>query len=228
MLSEAMILAAGRGSRLDPITQTLPKPMVQVGGRSLIDYRLEALAAAGVQTVIINSHYHAEQLRTHVEQLTQQYELDLIFVHEQQQALETAGGIANALTYFQQDYFMVCNADIWTDYPIEHLLQQPLKKQAHLVLVPNPPDKITGDFGLLDTSPFANQVLTTTPDYTFAGIGLYHRSLFDGVNLQQPTPLAPLIRASINKHQVTGELYEGQWYDVGTHVVLKQLNQACV
>ena len=214
---QAMILAAGRGSRLDPITRNRPKPMVQVQGRSLIDYHLQAMAIAQIRQVVVNLHYHADLLREHVSQRAQHYDLDVQFSYEPR-VLETAGGINRALPLLE-DPFIVCNADIFTDYPLTQLRLS--DNDAHLVLVPPPvvdgASESVGDFGL------QQQQVTNQPQYTFAGIGCYRKALFADL-ADAPAPLAPLLRQAIQQERVTGELYTGQWYDVGTHAVLEQLN----
>jgi len=202
----AMILAAGRGERLRPYTDTCPKPLLEIRGKALIEYHLEALAAAGIPRVVINLSWLGEQIEAAVGDGSG-YGLEVLYSREPE-ALGTAGGIIQALEYLG-DRFLVVNADIYTDYPFEKLLA--VEAVAHLVLVENPDDSRGGDFTLEQGS------LGNDPEerHTFAGIAHYHRSFFQGL-VTGKRSVVPLLREAAEKRQLKGELYQGKWNDVGT------------
>jgi len=202
----AMILAAGRGERLRPYTDTCPKPLLEIRGKALIEYHLEALAAAGIPRVVINLSWLGEQIETAIGDGSG-YGLEVLYSREPE-ALGTAGGIIQALEYLG-DRFLVVNADIYTDYPFEKLLA--VEAVAHLVLVENPDYSRGGDFTLEQGS------LGNDPEerHTFAGIAYYHRSFFQGLAAGKRS-VVPLLREAAEKRQLKGELYQGKWNDVGT------------
>lgn len=214
---KAMILAAGRGERMRPLTDTTPKPLLKVAGRSLIEYHLLRLAAAGMTNVVINLAWLGEQ----VERLLgngSAYGVAIEYVDEGAQALETGGGIFNALPLLGNDTFLVINGDIWTDYPLQQLPTS-LNGLAHLVLVDNPVHHPQGDFAINAT---CHAVSEATGKLTFSGIGVYSPELF--VNCEPGIfPLAPLLRQAMAMQQVTAEHYRGHWSDVGTVERLQQL-----
>jgi MurNAc alpha-1-phosphate uridylyltransferase len=215
-----MILAAGRGERMRPLTDTLPKPLLPVCGRALIDYHLDALAGAGFRDVVINIAYRAAQMIAHCQRRNPG--LLLHFSDEGPSALETGGGIRHALPLLGHGVFAVINGDIHTDYPYARLFPAaqtlPPERLAHLVMVPNPAHRGTGDFalqdGLLDDD--------AAPRLTFSGIGLYRPELFDGAP-EGAFPLAPLLRRAMRQGRVGGERYDGHWCDVGTPERLAEL-----
>jgi len=202
----AMILAAGRGERLRPYTDTCPKPLLEVKGKALIEYHLEALASAGILQVIINVSWLADAVEKAIGD-GERFGLKIVYSREVE-ALEAAGGIVQALPYLG-DQFIVVNADIYTDYPIEKLLA--VNANAHLVLVENPDFHPVGDFGI-NEGYLSNDI---EGRYTFAGIAQYHRSFFRD---QEPgkRALAPLLRLAADSNILSGELYRGNWTDVGT------------
>lgn len=213
-----MILAAGRGERMRPLTDHTPKPLLKVGGKRLIEYHLEALRAAGVCEVVIN-HAH---LGGQIEQALgdgSRYGVNIAYSPEGT-ALETGGGIYHALPLLADDPFIVVNGDVWTDYRYADLVKRSTEG-AHLVLVPNPPQHPEGDF-ILDSDRVVAE--GTTLKYTFSGIGLYHPSLFDGCE-DGAFPLAPLLRKAMATGSVTGELYQGRWFDIGTPQRLQKLDE---
>ena len=214
---KAMILAAGRGERMRPLTDTTPKPLLKVGGHSLIEYHLWQLAKLAVTEVVINIAWLGEQIERTLGK-GQTYGLNIKYIHEGQQALETGGGIYNALPQLGDDVFMVINADIWTDYDL-HQLPVSLSGLAHLVLVDNPAHHPEGDFGI-NTSGYA--VAVAERKLTFSGIGLYSPELFKACR-PGVFPLAPLLRDAMTRQQVTAEHYRGYWSDVGTVERLQQL-----
>jgi MurNAc alpha-1-phosphate uridylyltransferase len=202
----AMILSAGRGERLRPYTDTCPKPLLEIRGMALIEYHLEALAAAGISRVVINLSWLGEQIEAAIGDGSR-YGLEVIYSHEPE-ALDTAGGIIQALAYLG-DRFLVVNADIYTDYPFEKLLA--VDADAYLVLVENPDYSDGGDFtieqGSLGNEPEAR--------HTFAGIAQYHRSFFQGLAAGRRS-VVPLLREAADNGRLKGELYLGKWNDIGT------------
>ncbi len=213
----AMLLAAGRGERLRPLTDELPKPLLRAGGNSLIEYHLHALAAAGIKDIVINLSYRGEQIAAALG-AGQRYGVRIRYAHEGEPALETGGGIVNALPLLGDDPFLVINSDIWTDYPYARLA--PPQGQAHLVLVDNPPHHPQGDFAI------AGQILTGagSPKFTFSGIGVYKPALFAGCG-SGAFPLAPLLCRAMEAGLVSGEHYSGRWMDIGTRERLVALDR---
>jgi MurNAc alpha-1-phosphate uridylyltransferase len=213
----AMILAAGRGERMRPLTDDCPKPLLNAGGRPLIDWHLDALARAGCSRVVINTAWQGEKLRAWVGD-GHARGLDVRYSDEGDQALETAGGIARALPLLGPQPFAVINGDIFTDFPFERLAL-PTGHLAHLVLVDNPPQHPEGDFSLE-----GGRVTTATgARLTFAGIGVYRPALFSGLSAQ-PLRLAPILRRAIAAGLVSGEHYRGVWQDIGTPERLRELD----
>jgi len=217
----AMILAAGRGQRMRPLTDTTPKPLLCCNGHALIDRHLAALARAGFEEVVINLAWLGEQIRAHVGDGTQ-WGLTVRFSDEGKTPLDTAGGIQHALALLTDGDapFVVVNGDVVTDYPFERLAVAD-GDLAHLVLVDPPAECEHGDFGLED-----GRVRDDTPPaLTFAGIGVYRPALFAG-QAQGPAPLAPLLRNAIAEGRVSGERYTGFWRDVGTPMRLSETEAA--
>ena len=211
---KAMILAAGRGERLRPLTDSVPKPLLQAGGKPLIVHHLEALSRAGFDEIVINLSWLGEQIR---DLLGNGGGFGLrIEYSEEPEALETAGGIVQALPLLGER-FVVVNADIYTDYDFINLKSR--DSVAHLVLVENPDHHASGDFTLHR----ARVGIEGTPRYTFSGISQFHRQFFVGLS-QGKQALAPLLFAAAAKRQVSGELFEGRWTDIGTAERLAAIN----
>ena len=213
---KAMILAAGRGERMRPLTDSTPKPLLQVHGKSLIEYHIEALRRSGITQLVINTGWLGKQVSTQLGDGSQ-YDVTIDYSVEPETAYETGGGIYHALQLLS-DPFVVVNGDIWTDYDYA-ALTCPAQQLAHLVLVDNPPQHSAGDFaieGELARSDGESK-------FSFSGIGCYRKALFDG---QQPGsfPLAPILRHFMAKDQVTAEHYAGVWNDVGTPERLASMN----
>ncbi|WP_417328931.1 N-acetylmuramate alpha-1-phosphate uridylyltransferase MurU [Halomonas cupida] len=214
---KAMILAAGLGKRMRPLTDHCPKPLLPVAGKPLIVHHLERLAASGIEEVIINVSYRADQI---IEALGdgRQWGLKIAFSREEA-PLETAGGISHARPLLGDSPFVLINGDIWCDLDLSTLpaLGDNL---AHLVLVDNPPQHATGDFHL-DSE---NRVQDSGgPRLTYAGIALLDPRLVDG--LPEPCyPLAPLLRQAMAEGRVSGQHHHGQWVDVGTPERLRELD----
>ena len=217
----AMILAAGRGERLRPITERLPKALVEVRGKSLLERHLERLAAAGVRTVVINLGWLGEQIVERVGS-GDAFGLNVVYSNEGDDILETGGGIHRALPLLGVDPFLVVNADVFTDMPI---VSVPLTDNdvAHLCLVPTPSHKPTGDFDL-DGDRVVNAI---GPRLTFSGIAVYRPQFFADCNPGR-FPLAPMLRQAADAGRLAGSLYEGMWEDVGTPERLEKLNRTPV
>jgi MurNAc alpha-1-phosphate uridylyltransferase len=234
---KAMILAAGRGERMRPLTDHTPKPLLKVGGKPLIVWHLERLANAGFKEIVINHAHLGAQIEAALGDGSQ-WNLHIQYSPEKT-ALETAGGIANALHLLTEndtkiEAFLVVNGDTFTD--VDFVALSPLarkreraegegemsKSLAHLVLVNNPPQHPKGDFAI------QNGLLKNegTPMLTFSGVGVYHPDLFASVARGEPAKLAPLLRQAITSNQATAQHYQGIWHDIGTPERLKQLDES--
>jgi MurNAc alpha-1-phosphate uridylyltransferase len=214
----AMILAAGRGERLRPLTDNLPKPLIEAGGKPLIEYHLEHLAAAGFQDIVINQghlgHLLPEQLGN-----GERWGVRIHWSVEPPEALETGGGIFQALPLLGNGPFLVINGDIYTDYPLARLRNIKCD-QAHLVLVPNPAHNPKGDFALQG----ARIHNTGELRHTFSGIAVYHSRLFAGCAPGRYS-VVPILRKTVEESLVTGELHSGQWWDIGNLERVEALRQ---
>lgn len=215
---KAMILAAGRGERLRPITDDLPKALVEVAGRSLLERHLLRLKECGVDEVIINLGWHGEKILQRVGS-GERYGLSVTYSPEGENILETGGGIQRALPMLGTEPFWVINADVFTDYPL------PARGLAsgmlgNLVLVPRPAHREQGDFGL------ENGRVSNGPGhpFTFSGIAIYRPEFFADAKPGR-FPLAPLLREAAEQRLLSGELYQGTWHDVGTPQRLAELNR---
>ena len=213
----AMILAAGRGERLRPMTDTTPKPLLRVRGQPLIERHVMRLARAGVERIVINLAWLGSQIREYLGDGSR-YGVAIIYSEEQPRALETAGGIVRALPHLGPAPFAVVNGDIYTDFPFGDL-RVAADRDAHLVLAPNPPQHPRGDFGMeqgLALGAAASQ-------YTFSGIAMYRSAFFAGCT-DGVFPLKPLLLRSMAAKRCSAELYTGVWEDVGTPERLSALN----
>lgn len=211
-----MILAAGRGERMRPLTDKLPKPLLKVGGVSLIERLIQALVSAGLGDILVN-HAHLGQQILETLGDGRRYGANIVYSHESEGGLETGGGIFRALDLLS-DPFLVVNGDILTDYPFDRL-SAVMSGLAHIVLVDNPPHHSQGDFHLT-----GDHVTTQGPNkLTFSGIGVYRKALFRDCSPGK-FPLAPVLRTAIAAGEVTGEHYGGRWWDIGTPERLAQLD----
>ncbi len=230
---KAMILAAGRGERMRPLTDHTPKPLLKVGGKPLIVWHLERLAQAGFKEIVINHAHLGAQLEQALGNGAQ-WGLSIQYSPEKV-ALETAGGIANALHLLGSEPFLVVNGDTFTEIDFKNtekdfksIALQPsihadaghALKLAHLVLVDNPPQHTNGDFAI-QAGMLKN---TGIQMLTFSGVGVYHPALFAEVTKGQPAKLAPLLRKAIEGNAATAQYYQGVWHDIGTPERLKQLD----
>ncbi len=219
----AMILAAGRGERLRPLTDTTPKPLLPVGGRPLIVWHLEKLATAGFRRVVINHAHLGGQIKQALGDGSR-WGLEIRYSAEGAgRALETGGGICKALPLLDDQRFLVINGDVFTDLDYGQL-RMPPGMLAHLVLVDNPPHNPQGDFAL-DAS--GRVWPEGEPRLTFSGIGLYRTALFEGCR-PRPFPLAPLLRRQMGAGKVSGEHYQGFWLDVGTPERYRKLQEKLI
>jgi MurNAc alpha-1-phosphate uridylyltransferase len=214
---KAMILAAGRGERMRPLTDNTPKPLLEAGGKRLIEYHLQGLAQAGFRDIVINHAHLGEQIEQALGDGSR-YGVRIRYSAEER-ALETGGGIFRALPLLGESPFLVINGDIWCDYPLQRLrVCRP--ERAHLVLVDNPPQHPGGDFVLERGKVHDGKGARLT----FSGIGVYHPRLFAGCE-PGAFPLAPLLRRAMGEDAVSGEHYRGRWFDIGTPERLRQLDQ---
>lgn len=215
---KAMILAAGRGERMRPLTDHTPKPLLQVGGKPLIVWHLERLAKVGFKEVVINHAHLGKQIEQALGSgsawgLSIEYSSEI-------KALETAGGIANALPLLGDSPFLVVNGDVFTEINFG-VLQLVSPNLAHLVMVDNPPQHPDGDFAL-DLGKITSK---GNHKLTFSGVGVYHPTLFVDIDRGQAAKLAPLLRSAMAEGLVTGEHYQGVWHDIGTPERLTFLDQ---
>jgi len=212
----AMILAAGRGERLRPLTDRLPKPLLEVGGEALIVHHLRRLAGAGFRQVVVNLGYLGEMIEAAIGDGSR-WDLVVHYSREPEGALETGGGIVQALPLLGGAPFLVVNGDIFTDFPFARLRSVKCD-YAHLVLVPIPAGRARGDFALVN----GRVHNTGEPAFTFSGISLYHPRFFDGAPGGRWS-VVQLLREAVDRQQVTGEHYPGSWHDVGTVARLREL-----
>lgn len=237
---KALIFAAGRGERMRPLTLHTPKPLLDIGGRTLIGHHLERLAAAGVTDVVINTSWLAECFAPALGDGAR-WGLRIVYSYEGAEPLETGGGMLNALPLLGNAPFLLVNGDVWTDLDLSTLPRAP-DGLAHLVMIDNPSHNPRGDFVLRDDGRLDGDIaLTTKPPeiarLTYAGIGVFRPELFEdwqhvlrgegaGIPQHGSVPrfrLAPLLREAMRRGQVTGEHFRGTWIDVGTAERLAQV-----
>jgi len=214
-----LILAAGRGERMRPLTDVVPKPLLPVAGRPLITYLIDGLVAAGMHDIVINHAHLGEQLVAALGD-GRDYGVRIEYSAEGPTGLETGGGIFHALRLIRSDPFVVINGDIWTDYPFAQL-PATVPGLAHLVLVDSPMHHLGGDFALREGRVSEDGGARLT----FSGIGVYRRALFSQC-VAGKFPLAPLLRQAMRDARVTGEHYRGKWLDIGTPERLSELERA--
>ncbi|CAC9615713.1 Glucose-1-phosphate thymidylyltransferase [Bathymodiolus brooksi thiotrophic gill symbiont] len=217
---KAMILAAGRGERMMPLTKNIPKPLLNAKGKPLIEHSICALKNAGITDIVINTSYLGEQIQTHLGN-GKKFGVKLQYSTEQH-ALETAGGIIQALPLLGNQPFIIINSDILCDYDLSSLTL-PTNSLAHLVLVNNPEHHPNGDF-FIDTEQKIN--CNKNNRFTFSGIGIYCPNFFKNhIHTQSALALYPLLKEAIDNQQLTGEHHSGYWQDIGTPKRLELINQ---
>jgi len=216
----AMILAAGRGERMRPLSDTKPKPLLEVKNKALILYHIEKLAKNGFRDIVINIA-HLGHLIPEFLGDGSRWGVTLHYSDERMSgALESAGGIIKALPLLTDKPFLVVNGDVFCEYEFDPTFDLQ-GKMAHLILVPNPPHNTKGDFGLE-----GSQVLNSAEQmYTFSGIAYYDPAFFSGLVLQK-SALAPLLRSSIEKNEISAEVFNKKWHDIGTPQRLQEVNDA--
>ncbi|MBU3672782.1 MAG: nucleotidyltransferase family protein [Sinobacteraceae bacterium] len=228
---KVMILAAGRGERMRPLTDVRPKPLLEAGGRLLIEWHLTALARAGFREVVINHAWLGEQIPATLGD-GHRYGLSIRYSAESE-ALESGGGILRALPLLGPEPFLVINGDIWTDFDFSRPPLLDEEALASLILVPNPPQHPRGDFALVPGATGSLDVLAdplrlaaadAPPRYTFAGIGVYRPEFFAGCEAGR-FPLLPWLQRAAAAHRLRGRLYQGLWFDIGTPERLRDLDE---
>lgn len=223
---KAMILAAGRGERMHPLTKHTPKPLLKIAGKPLIQYHLENLAASGITEIVINVAYLGDQIEALIGDGSQ-WGVNIEYSRETV-ALDTGGGVQKALSLLGVEPFITINADVWTDFSYAHLMHlQPSK--AHLVLVDNPAHNVAGDFTLTgghenNDSTVHNKNTMNGKVLTFAGVSVLNAALFDGI-VPGIFPLAPILRQMAELGQVSGQHFKGQWFDIGTPERLNSIDK---
>lgn len=214
----AMILAAGRGERMRPLTDTTPKPLLAVGGKPLIQFHVDALAASGVRDIVINLAWLGHKIRVALGDGST-HGVRIHYTEEGDAALETGGGIFNALPLLGADPFIVVSGDVWSDFPVAELASRVRGDDlAHFVLVRNPDYHPRGDFGLRD-----GRVIDDGERFTYANIGVFRPEFFAGCKAGK-FPLAPLMKQRIGEGRVSGEYYTRRWFNIGTPTQLAELD----
>ena len=215
---KCMILAAGLGSRMRPFTDTTPKPLLEVAGKPLIVWHIEKLAKGGFKEIVINIAHLGYKIPEALGDGSK-WGVNIYYSDEQEEGgLESAGGIVKALLLLGNETFLVVNGDVWCDYEFNVNFKLDENILAHLILVNNPRHNPKGDFSLEDGNVLNKQ------EYTFSGIGYYSPELFKGLPYGK-SPLGPLLRSKMSSRLVTGELYSGEWYDIGTPKRLEFINE---
>ena len=217
----AFILAAGFGTRLRPLTEKVPKPMIPISSEPLIVHQIRWLKSAGITDIVINLHHLGSQIESYL-QSGRSFGVNIQYCHEDP-ILETGGGIVNALPLLKSDPFVVLNGDVWTSYRFKH---QPLPADslAHLILVPTPDDREHGDFTLSEDRVRRPEVVASR-NLTYTGIAFLRPRLFDNQQIRPFSLTKDLLFNMLDNDSVTGEVFEGRWIDIGTPEALKQVRR---
>lgn len=226
MITQAMILSAGKGTRMRPLTLTKPKPLIEVGGKSLIVWHIERLIATGIKDIVINAGYLGDVLEDALRGMN--FACRLHISQESSEPLETAGGVKLALhrQLLRDEPFILINGDVWTNFDFRVLAHHYLTGLAHLILIENPDHNVLGDFVLHDNKVFAKtQLDMTSKALTFAGISLLSPRLFDDLTVGDKMALAPILIKAMNCQKITGQKIDDVWVDVGTMARLEALEQ---
>ncbi len=218
---KALILAAGRGERLRPLTDHTPKPLIEVRGEVLLDRHIAALAAAGIEHILINTAHLAHCIEAHIQARNWPCPVELIY--EGEKALETGGAMLNALPRLGSAPFLVVNGDVYCDVDFKPWVQRPNDAAVHLLMVDNPAHHPNGDFVLQDGRIALHD--GTRPSCTYSGIGRYNPDIFADCRRRGAFPIRPLLDEQIQLGAVTGELHLGEWHDIGTPERLAQANR---
>ena len=221
-----IIFAAGHGTRLRPLTDKLPKPLIEIRGLSLIEIHLLRLADAGFRRVIVNLHHLGDQIRTRLGDGSR-YKLEITYSVEKTEALETAGGIVHALDLIESEIFAAISSDVLCDFPLSSIPELPMSNvDGHLVMVPNPEHHPEGDFELEESGRLClRDTLPNRPALTFSGIACFRKSLFNELSAGK-RPLRPILEETIGQHRLSGELHQGLWSDIGNLERLEQARQS--
>ncbi|ABL02223.1 Nucleotidyl transferase [Candidatus Ruthia magnifica str. Cm (Calyptogena magnifica)] len=214
-----MILAAGRGKRMMPLTKNIPKPLIKVRDLTLIEHSINALKNSGITKIVINISHLGEQIKSYLGNGSK-FGVNIHYSDESKGALETAGGIIKALPLLGINPFVVINSDVLCDYDLS-TLTLPINSLAHLVLIDNPKHNPAGDFSLNNTQ----LILANTKTYTFSGIGIYHPTLFKFYLFEKKLALSKVLKVAIAKNQISAEHYTGYWQDIGTPKRLELANK---
>lgn len=214
-----MILAAGQGKRMMPLTKNTPKPLIKVQGLTLIEHSINALKKAGISEIVINISYLGEQIKSYLGNGSK-FGVNIHYSDESEGALETAGGIIKALPLLGISPFVVINSDVLCDYDLSNLIL-PTNSLAHLLLIDNPKHNPAGDFSLNDTQ----LTLANTKTYTFSGLGIYQPALFSPYLFEKKLTLSKVLKVAIAKNQISAEYYTGHWQDIGTPERLELANK---
>ncbi len=214
-----MILAAGRGKRMMPLTKNIPKPLIKVQGLTLIEHSINTLKNTGISKIVINISYLGGQIKSYLGNGSK-FGVNIHYSNESKGALETAGGIMKALPLLGIKPFVIINSDVLCDYDLSNLIL-PTNSLAHLVLIDNPKHNPAGDFSLNDTQ----LTLINKKTYTFSGIGAYHPDLFKPYLFEKKLALSKVLKATIAKNQISAEHYAGYWQDIGTPKRLELANK---
>ena len=220
---KAMILAAGMGNRMRPLTLHTPKPLLEVGGKPLIVWHIEKLQKMGVQEIVINTAWLGEKLADALGDGSQ-FGVKILWSHEGE-GLETAGGIINALPLLGNEPFILVNGDVWTTMDFAPLLNVQLQDDlAHLVLVENPVQHPQGDFTLAANKAYTFEQARSGENLTYSGVAVMHPQMFDGLESGK-RPLAPLLKQAMQEEKISAHKLQGVWMDVGTPERLNALDQ---
>lgn len=214
-----MILAAGRGERMRPLTDKVPKPLLEVAGKALIVYQIEALEAAGIKNIVINTGHLGDQIQYELG-MGESFGVQIQYSDEGDDILETAGGIIKALPLLGDEPFIVANADIFTDFDYSSLPEQ-LNSDAHLILVDNPSHNLSGDFAYKE----GRIIGQSDQNLTYSGIAVFQPRFFKNCKPGR-SPLAPLLHQSAQSNRLSGQHFKGMWSDIGTPDRLKEINDS--
>lgn len=219
-----MILAAGRGERMRPLTDTCPKPLLKVAGVPLIEHHLRNLKQAGITNIVINHAWLGEKIEQYFGN-GEKFGVSIVYSAEHDGALETAGGIVKALPLLGDEPFVIVNGDVFCDFDFKQLPNLQASDLAHLILVENPEHNVQGDFGFNGAKlTYDINIAHAHEKFTYSGLGVYHPKLFSGLAIEK-APLAPILIKAMEQGYISGTLHSGLWSDIGTPERLDQINK---